>query len=52
MARGVENSRGESWTADRDPPPPPPTDHLQENAMVTLRACVRLENVERKPAMK
>lgn len=60
MARSVENSGWESWTADRDPSPSHLLQYISKEtpwslgACVCARACahVCLENVELKPAMK
>lgn len=54
MARSVENSRGESWTADGDPSPSHLSQHISKETPLSL--CVYfhvcLENVELKPTMK
>lgn len=56
MARSVENSGGESWTADRDPSPSHLLQYISKETPwslgVRVRAHVCLENVELKPAMK
>lgn len=54
MARSVENSRGESWTADRDPSPSHLSQYISKETPLSL--CVYfhvcLENAELKPTMK